>query len=213
MPPKSKFTREEIIKTALDLTREKGIEAVTARELGKRLNSSSRPIFTVFTNMEEVQLEIYNEAKKLLRSYFQTSQQFSPEFKKIGMMMIQFAIDEPKLFQLLFMKEDEETKNYDQLIKGLGADLDYCILIIKRDYGLDDEMAKKLFDQLWLHAYGIGVLCATKMCSFTEKEISQMLSEVFAGMLYLIQSNNLEIKLQKSKDQGFKVTDIPVKVE
>ena len=34
MPPKFKFTREEIIQAALDLTRESGIAAVTARGLG-----------------------------------------------------------------------------------------------------------------------------------------------------------------------------------
>ena len=37
MPPKFKFTREEIIQAALDLTRESGIAAVTARGLGAKL--------------------------------------------------------------------------------------------------------------------------------------------------------------------------------
>ena len=40
MPPKFKFTREEIIQAALDLTRESGIAAVTARRLGAKLGSS-----------------------------------------------------------------------------------------------------------------------------------------------------------------------------
>ena len=54
MPPKAKFTREEIISAALDILRERGIEAITARELGARLNSSARPIFTLYRNMDEV---------------------------------------------------------------------------------------------------------------------------------------------------------------
>ena len=39
MPPRPKYTREEIIRAAYELTREKGIDAVAAREVGKRLNT------------------------------------------------------------------------------------------------------------------------------------------------------------------------------
>ena len=53
MPPKPRFTREEIVDTALDIVSRKGIEALTARELGEALSSSARPIFTVFRSMEE----------------------------------------------------------------------------------------------------------------------------------------------------------------
>ena len=40
MPPKAKFTREEVIAAALTILREGGIGAVTARELGAKLNLS-----------------------------------------------------------------------------------------------------------------------------------------------------------------------------
>ena len=72
MPPKCKFTREEIIKTALDLTREEGINALTARALGAKLGSSPKPIFTVFENMEEVQSEVQRAAKTLYAEYIQS---------------------------------------------------------------------------------------------------------------------------------------------
>ena len=65
MPPKFKFTREEIIQAALDLTRESGIAAVTARGLGAKLGSSVKPIFSLFENMEEVQNEVLKAAEKL----------------------------------------------------------------------------------------------------------------------------------------------------
>ena len=55
MPPKAKFSRDEIVETALAIVREDGIQALTARALGDKLGSSARPVFTVFQNMEEVQ--------------------------------------------------------------------------------------------------------------------------------------------------------------
>lgn len=57
MPPKPKFTREEITAAALRVVSRNGITALTAQALGQELGSSSRPIFTVFQNMEEVRQE------------------------------------------------------------------------------------------------------------------------------------------------------------
>lgn len=48
MPPKPKFTKEEMVGKALRIVEEKGASALTARELGKALGSSTRPIFTIF---------------------------------------------------------------------------------------------------------------------------------------------------------------------
>ena len=60
MPPKAKFSKEEIVTTALAMVKQQGIEALTARSLAKELGSSARPIFTVFASMEEVQAEVRN---------------------------------------------------------------------------------------------------------------------------------------------------------
>ena len=65
MPPQAKFSRKEIVSTALEITRENGLGAVTARELGTRLKSSARPIFTVFENMEEVNKEVVKAAREV----------------------------------------------------------------------------------------------------------------------------------------------------
>ena len=40
MPPKPKYTKEEIIAAAFELVREAGSDALTAREVGKRLSTS-----------------------------------------------------------------------------------------------------------------------------------------------------------------------------
>ena len=51
MPPKCKFTRSEIIQAALDIARTQGVSYITARALGTKLGSSSKPIFSIFDNM------------------------------------------------------------------------------------------------------------------------------------------------------------------
>lgn len=62
MPPKPKFTKEEIVQTALEIVSQKGVRALTANELGAALGTSARPIFTVFDSMKEVQDEVRKAA-------------------------------------------------------------------------------------------------------------------------------------------------------
>ena len=192
MPPKCKFTREEIIKTALDLTREEGINALTARALGTKLGSSPKPIFTVFENMEEVQAEVQKAAKALYAGYIQIGLQQDAAFKGVGTQYILFAIKEPKLFQLLFMSEQPQKPSVEGILPIIDESYGQILQSVQSGYGLGMKDAESLYRHLWIYSHGIAVLCATNMCSFTAEEIGKMMSEVFVSLLK-------EIKGDKAK--------------
>ena len=82
MPPKPKFTREEIVAAALSLLREQGESALTAREIGKRLGTSSSPIFTTFKDMEELKAAVQLEAKAVFDRYMEVAKAFFPSYKE-----------------------------------------------------------------------------------------------------------------------------------
>lgn len=193
MPPKAKYTREEIINEAFQMTREKGIESVVARELGKRLGTSSSPIFTAFKNMEELQEEVSKMAMKEFESYIHDAVNYTPAFKHVGIRMIQFAIQEPKLFQLLYMREHGVSQRYEDLMGELGDTVEVCLKVMEQDYTLTRKEAEQLFKQVWLHTFGICVLVAAKVCHFTPEEISEMLSREFQGALMLIKSGSFHV--------------------
>lgn len=188
MPPKPKFTKEEIIKAALDIVSEKGIEGLTARELGSVLGSSARPVFTIFKNMEEVNKEVRKAAMIKFENCAGDGFSDMPVFKQIGMKMVLFGIREPKLYQLLFMQENKKLNSFDELFLELGIMADVCIEAIKKDYDLSIEEAKILFQNVWIYTYGIGVLCATKVCSFSEQQIGKMLTTEFTSIMMFIKA-------------------------
>ncbi len=189
MPPKCKFTREEIIKAALDLTREEGINALTARALGTKLGSSPKPIFTVFENMEEVQAEMQKAAKALYAEYIQVGLHQKLAFKGVGTQYIIFAIKEPKLFQLLFMSEQPHKPPVAGILPIIDESYEQILQSVQNGYGLGEKDAENLYRHLWIYTHGIAVLCATNMCSFTAEEISGMMTEVFVGLLKEIKSD------------------------
>lgn len=77
MPPKPKFTREKVVEVALTLVGERGMAALTARELGERLGSSARPIFTVFRNMEELTEAVREAAMRKYDAYVGVAEHYN----------------------------------------------------------------------------------------------------------------------------------------
>lgn len=188
MPPKPKFSRDEIIEAALNIVAQKGVDALTARELGTALGSSPRPIFTIFANMDELNAEVRNAAMRRFEEYAQKAEEFTPIFKQMGLQMVLFAVEEPRLFRLLYMMQNEEARSFDDIFDSLGETAVQCMDVIQKDYGLDYNDAMLLFKHTWIYTYGICVMCASGMCCMDENEISDMLSREFVGMLTLIKS-------------------------
>ena len=190
MPPKPKYTREEIIAAALELVSEKGMSALTARDLGTRLGTSARPIFTAFQSMDEVAEGVKSAAMERFASYAHKTDSDMPIFKQVGMQMILFAKEEPQLYQLVFMSQNSDVKSFADIYSHLGSVADECLDTIQKDYGLSGENAKTLFEHSWIHTYGIATLCATGMCDFTQEEISKMLTRDFMAMITLLRKSD-----------------------
>ena len=193
MPPKPKFTKEEIIAAALDLVSERGMEALTARELGAKLGSSARPIFTVFSSMEEVQEAVRDAALKRFESYAEKAMHYTPVFKQVGMQMILFAMEEPKLYQLVYMSENAGATDFESIVERLGDVAQLCVDVVQRDYGIEKKDARLLFEHVWIYTFGIGALCATGMCRFSQDEIIQMLGQDFMAMLFYAKSGRMSM--------------------
>ena len=136
MPPKAKFTKEEIIEAAFHIVKTEGLEALTSRELGTCLGSSARPIFTVFNNMDEVQQAVMESAKRLYREYVRKGLEWEHPFKGVGTQYILFAVNEPKLFQLLFMTRRPQIPDLSGVLPLIEESYEEILLSIQEDYGV-----------------------------------------------------------------------------
>ena len=188
MPPKAKFTKEQITKAALGVVSEKGAQALTAKELGAALGTSTTPIFTVFNSMQEVQDTVMLAAMEQFEEYAHKAAHLEPVFKQVGMQMILFAKEEPKLYQLIFMSSISEAQTFDDIYAHLGSVADECLDVLQKDYDLSKDNAKTLFEHVWIHTFGIGALCATGMCDFSHEQIAEMLTQDFTAMMMLMKS-------------------------
>ncbi len=192
MPPKAKFSKEEIVAAAMSIVEEYGEDSLTARSLGDALGSSARPIFTVFSGMDEVWSAVVTAAKSVYYDYVERGLQETPAFKGVGQSYIKFAAERPKLFRILFMRENKTVPEIDEVLKLIEEHYPEIIRSVTESYGFEEDVSKKLYLHMWLYTHGIAVLTATKVCAFSEERISEMLSEVCISLIKKFKTEGLE---------------------
>ena len=179
MPPKVKFSREEIIAAALDIVREGGMTALTARSLAARLGSSAKPVFGLFENMQEVQKEVMLAANAEYQEflYAEMMRGIYKPYKATGMAYIDFARKEKELFKLLFMRDrsDEQGDTRDESV----ADI---IALISRNTGLSEEEARLFHLEMWIFVHGIATMIVTNYLDWEEEHVSRALTDAYEGL-------------------------------
>lgn len=188
MPPKAKFTKDAVVIKAIDIVEREGIDALTARSLGEELGSSARPIFTLFNGMDEVLSAVHDHADKLYGEYVEKGLSEELAFRGVGKAYIRFACERPRLFQMLFMKELDTHPDKTAILQGIENHYEQIISSIQNGYVVDRAQAIELYFHLWVYSHGIAVLIATKVCEFTEQQITQMITEVFTSLLKKLKS-------------------------
>ncbi|MEE0896541.1 MAG: helix-turn-helix domain-containing protein [Acutalibacteraceae bacterium] len=183
MPPKPKYTKEEIVAAAFELTREKGIDAVVAREVGKRLDTSSSPIFTIWNSMDELRAEVRELAKEKYIQYMDGIFDYTPSFKEFGMRCVRFAADEPNLFRLLFLTKQEEHSPYTRFKQDFEGIFTSLMAEIENQFNLSKSQADELLSQMIIFANGIAAYMITDANSFSKESVSYRISQVCIGIV------------------------------
>lgn len=181
MPPKYKFTKNEIIAAAFELAREAGIESVTARAVAAKLGSSSKVIFGSFENMEELHREVVKAAQDFSWNQMSAAMKEGkyPAYKASGMAYIEFARKERRLFELLYMRKRSRNQASEK------EDRQRCqpiVELIQKNTGLDEEKAYLLHLDMWIFVHGIAVMIATSYLSWDEEFISRALTDAYMGL-------------------------------
>lgn len=213
MPPKPKYTKEEIIRAAYDLTREKGIDSVAAREVGKRLNTSSSPIFTIWSSMDELKEEVHKLAKQKYREHMADIFDYTPSFKEFGMRCVSFAAEEPNLFRLLFLTKSEEHSPYIRFKQEFESIFMALIKEIKTQFELSESDAEDLLSQMIIFANGIAAFVITDSESFSKETVSRYLSQVCIGVVMMkkLQNDSLDLSTAEAMVSADSVKMLPKK--
>ena len=186
MAPKVKVTREDIIKTTLELVRKHGADYINARAIASALECSTQPIFSNFNSMEELQektiLCAYGLYLDFIKSEIESGEY--PQYKAFGMAYIRFAKEEKELFKLLFMRD---RTNEDL---SPSPDFEESVNLIMELNNVSREQAMLIHLEMYTCVHGIATMVATSFLPLEWTLISQILSDIYHGIRTKVAEEN-----------------------
>lgn len=187
MPPKQKYTRESILTTALQIAKRDGLSAVVARNVGNELGCTVSPIFSYFKNMEDLQQAVVDEAITFFKSSFSET----VDYKTYCLKLIEFAKDDPKLFDIVFASRNTKTE-LDILINEFCPNLESVIDSLTSMFEMSSEEALAAFKRLWINAYGVASLISFNVLDVSNEEIDTIIERFCAGEALLARNERAE---------------------
>lgn len=178
MPPRVKISKEDIVKTALELVRKNGEEAINARAVAAALGCSTQPVFSNFETMEDLREAVIHAAYERYLGFLKNEAESGkyPQYKSFGMAYIRFAKEESALFRLLFMRD----RSREAL--SVSPDFEVAVEMIMQANGVSEEVARRMHFELWICVHGIGTMLATSFFSLEWEQISDILTDVYQGI-------------------------------
>ncbi|HEX9903229.1 MAG TPA: helix-turn-helix domain-containing protein [Acidobacteriota bacterium] len=154
-PKETTFTRGAVLQAALDVVRQRGWDALTARSVAQQLGASVAPIYSAFGSMESLLRKTLKEIRRLLQEY--TSRAYSElPFLNIGAGIISFARDEPLLYQALF----QIRHGFQDVVADVNASI---LSWMKTDAQLGlltDASRERLYDNIGFYTMGLAAAVA-----------------------------------------------------
>ena len=180
MPPKIKVSKNEIIKTTLELVRKHGEGSLNARNIASELSCSTQPIFSNFSGLEELRKAVIENAYKLYLEFLENEVKGGkyPKYKAFGMAYIRFAREEKELFKLLFMC-DRKGKQFTPTV-----DFDASVKMNMEQNGLTEEKARLFHLEVWTAVHGIATMLATSFLEFKWDFISEIVTDIYQGLKF-----------------------------
>lgn len=181
MPPKQKIFKEDILKTAFNIVKENGIEHLNARNIAKTLSCSTQPIFSYYTNMEDLKSDVFEMTNKYHSNYFNNTELNNNIFLNVGLTYINFAVEEPNLFKFLFMSGQFSGKNLNEYVTAdpndhISDNLPNNIDTFPRD-------PQAIFTDMWLYAHGIASMLVFNHINLEFNEIKDLLENMFNSLI------------------------------
>ena len=174
MPPKTTFTKKDVIDAAMAIVIEHGLKELTTRKVAEKLGSSPAPVYSCFQSKFELEKEVIKTIKDLLYQYSMRNYTESyPLNMAVGLIL--FAGDYSRLFQSLFLQNNE----FKDIVREFKKHHLKAMEEYDRFSGMSLKQSDQLLTKLWIFTYGFATLISTGLIeNRSEQYVISTLKEV-----------------------------------
>ncbi len=163
------ISKEQIVKMAVKMVNDNGWNSVNARSLAKNLGISTKPLYRIYKNMDEIKVDIYKEIKHQYDIFLTSRIDSKKALLTLCIAYVEFAQTYKNLFVSLFLSNNLKWSSLENVLDEKWNQSTIINLVNKK--GLSFEEAKILFMNMWLYSNGLATLIATNELKIKEDEI------------------------------------------
>ena len=176
MPKKPTTTRDAMLDGAFRMVRERGHEALTARNLAAFLGCSTQPVMYQFPNLDTLRDLTYRRADAFHSEYLLAG----GNLLEIGLRYVRFAQEEPQLFRFLFQSGRFSGFRPEDLIRAPEAA--GLLAAVSAEERLTAEEAAAFFEPLAAVVHGYASLIANNAMEYDPDAIRAALVTIAGGL-------------------------------
>lgn len=155
MPPKQRFSPQDVIEAAFQVVRKQGWQGFSARTIATELNASTRPIYDCFNSMENIEAEV---VKKILAYFveFLSQERTGDKWLDQALGYVLFAAEEKHLFRCI--NDEKHTPFQKQFARHHWVKLGEALSDDKRFKDISAESQHKIRAARWIMIHGLSYL-------------------------------------------------------
>ena len=174
MARKSSFSPDDVVQAGFRLVDKLGREQLTARNVAEELGSSTAPVYSNFSNMEELELALAEEAMSRILAVMKAVNSSDP-FLDIGLGILDFAWKHPRWYEALFLVKNAQVNPGFTLMEELLEAMD------KMEEFQDLEITERtiVLKKMAIFTHGLATdICISGSNSLSWEELKILLEEV-----------------------------------
>jgi len=169
MAGKSIIDKETLLKVAMGMVEASGIESINARSLANMAGISTKPIYRLYTSLEDLKRDVNELIKREYDSFIMKRVDNKNALITVSVAYIEFAQMHKNYFRSMFLSHNLNWTSVNDVLNEKWNQSTIINLVNK--HGLSFEAAKDLFMHVWLYANGLATLIASNELTIDNKEI------------------------------------------
>ncbi len=175
------LTKENIVLSAVKLINEEGYLALNARSLAKKIGISTKPLYRIYKNMDEIKADVIAEIYRQYDEFINSKIDSKKALLTLCISYVDFANNYKNLFCSLFLSNNLKWQKIEDVFDEKWNQSTIINMVNKHGYTFEE--AKELFLHMWLYSNGLATLLATNQIKLDENAVTVRLVKIYKSLV------------------------------
>ena len=181
MAGRSIIDKQTLLKIAVKMVEESGIESINARDLARNALISTKPIYRLYKSLDDLKSDVHDIIKKEYDEFIMRRVDNKNALITVCVAYVEFAYMHKNYFKCMFLSHNLKWTSIDDVLNEKWNQS--TIIHLVNMFGMSFDVAKNLFMNVWLYANGLATLIACNDLEIDNKEILVRIVKIYKELV------------------------------